>query len=163
MMLACGDIQGTFAGFKRHLRASQPLCDPCREARNAYNRKYGIKRREIHKDRINQQQNARYAKLPPDKKQKLAQKHKLYHLKTKYGLTQIEWDQLLEQQKGVCGVCKQVPDARGWATDHNHVTGVVRGILCHKCNIRLGLLGDNESDITKNVNDIKDYLSRTNA
>jgi len=27
---------GTYSGAQRHMRRKEPLCDPCREARNAY-------------------------------------------------------------------------------------------------------------------------------
>lgn len=42
--MKCGEKKGTFAGFKRHLSAKEPLCDECRKARNLYNRKYDEKR-----------------------------------------------------------------------------------------------------------------------
>jgi hypothetical protein len=71
-----------------------------------------------------------------------------YWIKCMYGITQEQFDEILETQGGVCAICKQVPeeiDGNGWSqwnVDHNHVTGVVRGILCAPCNSGIGLLGD---------------------
>jgi len=40
------------------------------------------------------------------------------------------------QQGGGCALC---PAPLGKPhVDHDHNTGVVRGLLCHRCNIRLG-------------------------
>ena len=46
----------------------------------------------------------------------------------------------LAAHDGRCAICKVgVPGGtRGWCVDHCHTTGVVRGILCCGCNLRLG-------------------------
>lgn len=39
-----------------------------------------------------------------------------------------------------CACCGS-PDSRhqsGWAADHDHVSGLFRGYLCHPCNVRIG-------------------------
>ena len=61
------------------------------------------------------------------------------HLKRKYGLTLEEFDEILESQGGRCAICGR-PDADN--VDHDHVTGLVRGILCWDCNIALGKFAD---------------------
>jgi len=38
--------------------------------------------------------------------------------------------------------------------DHDHTTGVVRGVLCKPCNTGLGLLGDSEEGLSRAL----DYL-----
>ena len=49
---------------------------------------------------------------------------------------------------GPCPICKKttgVPGARKsrrWALDHDHVTGEMRGWICHMCNSGIGYLGD---------------------
>jgi Recombination endonuclease VII len=60
----------------------------------------------------------------------------------KYGLTRIEWNRLFEFQGKVCAICgSEKPTLnRSWATDHNHDTGKVRGILCYQCNLLVGYL-----------------------
>ena len=30
----------------------------------------------------------------------------------------------------------------GWSTDHHHTAGTFRGILCHQCNVALGMMQD---------------------
>lgn len=52
---------------------------------------------------------------------------------------------LLHAQGGVCAICKQPPEGKRLARDHNHTTGQFRGLLCTRCNVALGLLGDDPS------------------
>lgn len=48
---------------------------------------------------------------------------------------------MLAQQKNKCKICKSdAPGSTGWCVDHDHLTGIVRGILCHGCNKGIGLL-----------------------
>ena len=61
--------------------------------------------------------------------------------KTIYGLSAEHHRRLVEQQNGVCAICKR-PSRRALCVDHCHATRVVRGLLCDKCNTALGLFGD---------------------
>jgi hypothetical protein len=67
-----------------------------------------------------------------------------WHLLKLYNLTLAEFDQKLEDQGGCCKICKTAnPGHKGkFVVDHNHSTGKIRGLLCHKCNTALGLLQD---------------------
>ena len=60
-------------------------------------------------------------------------------LKRRYGITQAEYDALLAKQAGACAICRRQPKGR-LCVDHCHLTGRIRGLLCHKCNIGLGNL-----------------------
>lgn len=44
------------------------------------------------------------------------------------------YDARLESQGGGCAICAATPKTRRLDTDHDHRTGVVRGLLCHRCN-----------------------------
>jgi hypothetical protein len=61
------------------------------------------------------------------------------HTLRKYGLSQQEVDELIESQGGVCAICQYRPAKH---VDHDHVTGVVRGVLCFPCNAALGHFKD---------------------
>ena len=62
----------------------------------------------------------------------------------KYGLTRDDYEAMLRHQAGVCAVCHQTPVNSGiFHIDHNHDTGQVRGLLCRRCNVGLGMFGDN--------------------
>src|SRR4051794_19092709 len=50
-----------------------------------------------------------------------------YHLKRRYGLTEDDVKELIDQQGGVCAICAE---AKPEHVDHCHVTGKVRGVLC---------------------------------
>ena len=75
-------------------------------------------------------------------------------LRSNYGITQSDYDALLTQQGGCCAICKSTSSGGRWSTfhvDHDHVTGKVRGLLCHHCNVTLGRMGDNLEGVMKFV------------
>ena len=62
-------------------------------------------------------------------------------LKARYGIDISQFDALLELQGGKCAICHG--DQPGgfwdvWMVDHDHSTGIVRGLLCYRCNLDLG-------------------------
>jgi hypothetical protein len=67
------------------------------------------------------------------------------NLATKYGITLVQFDELLLSQEGRCAICRSAV-AMGpfgqWHIDHCHTSGKVRGILCFKCNVGLGKFND---------------------
>lgn len=64
------------------------------------------------------------------------------HLKL-YNLTITEWDIIDAFQNHVCAICKR-PNKSGMrlSTDHSHITGIIRGLLCQRCNRILGKIED---------------------
>jgi hypothetical protein len=74
-----------------------------------------------------------------------------YTLKKNYGITQEEYDKLAFLQGNCCGICggKFIEYHNGrkamitrFSIDHCHKTGVIRGLLCRKCNRAIGLLNE---------------------
>lgn len=59
----------------------------------------------------------------------------------KYGLTTDDWDRMFAAQGGTCAVCRGGDD-RTLHVDHNHVTGVVRALLCWGCNVAIAMAGE---------------------
>ncbi|MCZ0973143.1 endonuclease VII domain-containing protein [Streptomyces albulus] len=53
-----------------------------------------------------------------------------------YGLGPGEYDQLFESQEGKCAICRGTRRAR-LDVDHDHKTGLVRGLCCARCNRQL--------------------------
>ena len=81
-----------------------------------------------------------YYKENPEKAKAVARKRKL---KCYFGITVEEYDRMLAAQNGVCAICSGInADGKRLAVDHNHETGKLRGLLCHRCNIAIGLLKD---------------------
>lgn len=50
------------------------------------------------------------------------------------GVTDAEYERLLAAQGGGCAICGATPKSRRLHVDHDHKTGRVRGLLCHRCN-----------------------------
>ncbi|WP_183364928.1 endonuclease VII domain-containing protein [Gellertiella hungarica] len=76
-------------------------------------------------------------------------------LKT-YGLVQEQLTALLEHQEHQCPIClKFLAYPVTPSIDHSHQTGVVRGVLCRKCNAAIGLLEENTDNLERAI----EYLS----
>jgi len=70
----------------------------------------------------------------------------------RYGLSQAEYDLMIEKQNGFCAMCNKSVSILH--IDHNHATGKIRGLLCRKCNVTLGYVEDEEL-----MNSARKYLS----
>ena len=61
----------------------------------------------------------------------------------RFGLTEEEFDRLVALQDGRCAICGEPPpEGERLQLDHDHRTGLFRGLLCGSCNGGMGLLGD---------------------
>lgn len=58
-------------------------------------------------------------------------------IKKIYGITVDEYYNLLEEQDGKCAICQNKPKKQRLAVDHDHKTGLIRGLLCTRCNHKL--------------------------
>lgn len=78
------------------------------------------------------------------------------HLRKRYGITVEQHAARLSEQGHRCAVCREEfdGDRRHPRIDHDHATGVFRGVLCHACNVSLGLFNDNPTRLRRAA----DYL-----
>jgi hypothetical protein len=78
-------------------------------------------------------------------------KTKNTQLLLKYGISLDQWNEMFDAQGRVCAICSTDTPAskKGWATDHCHTTGRIRGILCSHCNVMLGMSCDNPATLIK--------------
>lgn len=64
-----------------------------------------------------------------------------------YGVTAEDYERLKRKQKNRCAICGQkerrihykTKKRQSLSVDHDHITGLVRGLLCRDCNFALGL------------------------
>jgi hypothetical protein len=69
------------------------------------------------------------------------------HLKNKYGITFAIYRKMYLDQERKCAICgKHEPlhiDKRlPFVVDHCHSTNIVRGLLCNRCNLAIGMFKD---------------------
>lgn len=90
-------------------------------------------------------------------RRKSSEQIKNTNLKSQYGITLDQWNQMFINQNGCCAICAipQMELKRVLSVDHNHKTGKVRGLLCGNCNHALGQTKEN-IDI---IEGLIDYLN----
>jgi len=103
--------------------------------------------------------NRRRREAEPDLVTKLRRRSRL---KTQYGISVEQYGEILASQGNVCAICtSKEPGSRmkHFPIDHCHTTGVIRGLLCTKCNRGLGLFNDNTDRMERAVKYLKGDLS----
>lgn len=82
-------------------------------------------------------------------------------LKSKFGITLVTYNEMLQQQNNCCAACKRDRSEfkQNFAVDHCHDTLKIRGLLCDGCNKAIGYLYDNPEF----ADGVAAYLRRQNA
>lgn len=98
---------------------------------------------ERHRDENRARAAAHYAAHREDRKAKARAYYAAHReeaattrMARKFGLTRETYAELVATHGGSCGICGL---ASRLGVDHDHATGQVRGLLCSKCNLLLGL------------------------
>jgi hypothetical protein len=94
--------------------------------------------------------NQKWRERNPDKE---ATAQRRSHLRRTYGLTPEQYAEMYDEQEGVCAIC-QLREAT--CIDHDHETGLVRALLCRRCNTGIGQFGDDPDLLVRAVG----YLTR---
>lgn len=86
-----------------------------------------------------------------------AEKHRVYRLKTRYGITEEQYNLLFEKQEGKCAICQkhQSELKSRLVIDHDHSSKEIRALLCHYCN--LWIVGKLRKDT---IQRIYEYLNK---
>lgn len=101
-------------------------------------------------ERVNAKQRARRA-MPEAKRRARAE-----HLMRKFGMTIEQYDAMLEAQGGGCFICGRPPrEDISLHIDHDHSTGMVRGLLCFRCNNAIADFNEDPTVLRKAIR----YLS----
>lgn len=80
-----------------------------------------------------------------ENKAEFKRKSRAKTLKYIHGITEEEYNEMLQKQDNKCAICADHIDELGkpvFDVDHNHSTGKVRGLLCRCCNLGIGKLKD---------------------
>ena len=138
----CRRCKGTFTNQKW-----KQLCDPCRKTAKRENARASSRaHRSANRARLNAEARLRgqaartgcYAGEIRDRKGAWLRRTQL----EVYGAP-ADYDALVQRQKGVCAIClKACRRGRRLAIDHDHESGLFRGLLCGSCNWALGLFRD---------------------
>jgi hypothetical protein len=82
-------------------------------------------------------------------------------LKIIYGITLDDKRKMYDSQYGRCAICMdEIPVMSKACVDHDHVTGEIRMLLCHRCNRCLGLLQDDITILDRAIRYLKSYKEK---
>lgn len=138
----CGQIKPE-TDFYQQRNALRSQCKSCY---SIYNKEYRIK----HHDKAleySRTQGCGWERNNSRERWKISDrdKHSKYLFRT-YGINIEKYEAIFRTQGNVCAICKQ-PCNRSTTdrlcVDHDHQSGIVRGLLCFQCNVGLGKFKDN--------------------
>lgn len=141
----CG-IEKAFSEFRKRAACRDGYRTECKECQSTYNKgSYERNKNAI----LARQKSYREAN-----KEAVAAYKKSYRRLYRYSVTDDQYNEMLEEQKGCCAICGTSLSSKTHI-DHNHKTGVVRGLLCSSCNTSLGGFKDSIEVLSKAIEYLK--------
>ena len=135
--------------------------DLVKQKRKESSKKYYEENKEACKQRTKEHPSCIAAREKYRNKPETKDKIRNWRLLQTYGITNQDYEQMLENQGFCCAGCglHQNILEKKLNVDHDHVTGKVRGLLCGNCNRALGLVKDNMETLVR----LQEYLEKSNA
>ena len=92
-------------------------------------------------------------------------KRKDYQLRMDFNIQIEVYDLILEEQEHRCGICRaHISNLdKSLAVDHCHETGMIRGLLCSKCNLGLGSFKDSIPILARAILYLEDFAKKQGA
>lgn len=151
-----------------HKDKTKPLgvSSACKECAIARTRRY----LELNRDEIRAKKAAAYKAAPERDKERarnwykenhelVSKRNRVSRLKNKYGITQKEYEEMAEAQQWKCAICGCIEtgtkNSYNLSVDHCHDTGLIRGLLCHYCNVGIGYFKENVNNMQNAINYLK--------
>lgn len=148
-------IKSKVGGLKQEMKSKKAICHPdrnvsarglCKSCYNKWlmdnNSDYAEKQRKNCRD---WHQKYKDKKKEYNKKYRVKKDPIYNRLRTlrRYGITLDEYNFILKKQNGVCAICSSPSkEGKNLHIDHCHETGVIRGLLCFRCNFGLSYFGE---------------------
>ncbi len=87
----------------------------------------------------------------------------------RYGMTLAEYEARVAAQGGKCAICGNAEKRRDkWtgqvlslSVDHDHRTGMARGVVCHNCNVAIGYFEDDPERMRRAIVYLEKYHGPT--
>lgn len=152
----CNRYMPLDAYFKR-AKAADGLMYRCKDCcRDAYNKRYAD-------DPNFRERRAKHHREHYDANAEKIRNRRRRNL-SKYGMTMEQFEVLNLSQNGLCAICgeppykdQEDPRKKRLSVDHNHETGLVRGLLCDSCNIGIGMFRDSPERLQSAIDYLKAY------
>ena len=123
-------------------------CLPCKEKSHTWylnnkerHAENGRKYRERDPERfkaLSRERTKRYCRRHPER---IRQANRIQKLRTEFGISVHEYEEMNIRQGGLCAICKQTnASGKRLGVDHDHKTGKIRELLCSLCNTAIGEL-----------------------
>jgi hypothetical protein len=160
----CGEIKPIaefgYRKSKKGIKRLSSWCKPCERAKSREwqknnPEKVAAKNRQWAADNPERRKEIVRRSTARNKDSKAERNHEWYenqseaekrnrHLIKMFGITVEQEQFMLAAQGGVCAICGGPPTSKHkvFHVDHDHETGIIRGLLCGSCNRALGLFRD---------------------
>ena len=129
--------------------------------RKEYAKRYYEKNKEACKERTKNHPSCKTAREKYRNKPETKQRIRNQNLLENYGITNQDYEKMLEDQHFCCLGCglHQNEISKKLNVDHDHKTGIIRGLLCGNCNRALGLVKDSIKTLVK----LQKYLEKSHV
>lgn len=144
---ACG-LPGTADDFTKDRSRQDGLDKYCKSCHSQ--RRRGYRERNLEQERIRDRDHQRKKRAGTFVRQPKKED------RTRYRIDHDLFLKLQEEQGGLCALCGKAKTQK-LVMDHCHLTGVIRGLLCIRCNFALAQL---TNDDPNRLDHVRQYMAR---